>query len=215
MSLIIGMCLSPYPAHGRVRSRLFVPVRCPLSGCFVLIFQGTNVCVRSRLVATSRDCSHLIDVGYVASNRVRRDEVSFACIGIDLVAIELGKSTIFLDGADSAGMAGLGIKLGRLLDGKGILVVRRTVATIRVRSRLFAAHGVMIPRRGCAPDRLSPTRDDETGCGRGGRRKSCFPLFRPAPIYCVVARHSNVGNSGYNRVADFRDTSEVVGQCGG
>ena len=48
-----------------------------------------NVRVRSRLVATIRDCSHLLDVGDVAIYGVRRDEVFFAGLGLDLVAIEL------------------------------------------------------------------------------------------------------------------------------
>ena len=66
-------------------------------------------------------------------------------------------------------MAGLGVQLGRLLDGEGILVVRRTVATVRVRSRLFAAHGVMIPRRASTSRRLSPP---ATGLSGAMRRTS-------------------------------------------
>ena len=42
-------------------------------GGFALIFQGTNVRVRSRLVATSRDRSHLIYIGDMAVNGVRRN----------------------------------------------------------------------------------------------------------------------------------------------
>jgi len=72
-------------ANVRVRSRLFGAVR-PLSA---LIFHSANVRVRSRLVAIIRDCSHLIDVGDVAVHGVGRDEVSFAGLGLDLVAIEL------------------------------------------------------------------------------------------------------------------------------
>ena len=72
-------------ANGRVRSRLFAAVR-PLG---TLIFHSANVRVRSRLVATIRDCSHLVDVGDVAVHGVGRDEVFFAGLGLDLVAIEL------------------------------------------------------------------------------------------------------------------------------
>ena len=72
-------------ANGRVRSRLFAAVR-PLGA---LIFHSANVRVRSRLVATIRDCSHLLDVGDVAVYGVRGDEVFFAGLGLDLVAIQL------------------------------------------------------------------------------------------------------------------------------
>ena len=87
-------------ANGRVRSRLFGAVRCRsrlFAARFAVVFQGANGRVRSRLVATSRDCSHLFDVGDVALHGVRRDEVLFAGLGLDLVAIELGKSAVFLD----------------------------------------------------------------------------------------------------------------------
>lgn len=67
------------------RSRLFVAVR-PLGA---LIFHSANVRVCSRLVATSRDCSHLLDVGDVAVHGVRGDEVFFTGLGLDLVAIKL------------------------------------------------------------------------------------------------------------------------------
>ena len=63
-------------------SWLFVP-------SVALIFHSANVRVRSRLVATIRDCSHLFDVGDVAVHGVGRDEVFFAGLGLDLVAIEL------------------------------------------------------------------------------------------------------------------------------
>src|ERR1035437_786169 len=67
-------------------------------------------------------------------------------------------------------MASLGVELGCLLDGKGILVIRRTVATGRVRSRLFAAHGVMIPRRAFSSRQLSPMYE----FGRGSRHEYCM-----------------------------------------
>ena len=83
------------------------------------------------------------------------------------MAIELRKGTIFLDGTDGARIAGLRVKLGRLLDGKGILVVRRTVAAVRVRSWLFAAHRVMIPQYSVTSRRLSPICE----FGRGSRHE--------------------------------------------
>jgi hypothetical protein len=52
-------------------------------------------------------------------------------LGLDLVAIELFEDAIFLDGTDRAGKAGGCIQLGRLLNGKGKLVVRRTFAAGR------------------------------------------------------------------------------------
>ena len=125
---------------GRVYSRLFVVIRRPLGCWFVLDFQGTNGRVRSRLVATRRDCSHLVDVGNVARHRVRSDEILFASLGFDLVTIELRQGTVFLNGANGAGVAGLGVQLGRLLNGKGILMVGRTFAARRVRSRLLISH---------------------------------------------------------------------------
>ena len=41
------------------------------------------------MVATIRDCSHLLDVGDVAVHGVGRDEIFFPGLGLDLVAIEL------------------------------------------------------------------------------------------------------------------------------
>jgi hypothetical protein len=53
---------------------------------------------------------------------------------------------------------GLGVKLGGLINGEGIFVVRRTVATGRVRSRLVICHGFRIARRVSTSRRLSPWR---------------------------------------------------------
>jgi len=130
-------------ANVRVRSRRFVGVRRRsglFAGQFAVISQAANVRVRSRLFATSRDCSHFLDVGNVSLDRVGRDEVFFAGLGLNLAAIELVNSAVFLDSARRAGVTGQGVQLGRFLDGEGILVVRRTFATGRVRSRLFGGH---------------------------------------------------------------------------
>ena len=48
-----------------------------------------STCFSSDRSATRRFSSHLFNVGDVASNRVRRDQVFFAGVSINLVAIEL------------------------------------------------------------------------------------------------------------------------------
>jgi hypothetical protein len=53
-------------------------------------------------------------------------------------------------------VAGRGVQLGRLLNREGILVPWRTVAAVRVRSRLVVTHGLMIPRRVSTSRGLSP-----------------------------------------------------------
>lgn len=134
--------------NGRVCSRLFGVVREGGGQSFDLTAQSANGRDRSRLVATRRDSSHLVDIGDMARHRVGRDEIFFASFGFYFVAIELGNCTVFLHGSDSSRMAGLGIQLGRLFDREGILLVRRTVATGRARSWLFVGHKLMIPRWG-------------------------------------------------------------------
>jgi hypothetical protein len=159
----------------RVRSRLFGLVRGVCLRLSVLIFQGANVRVRSRLVASGRVWSHLVDVGNVSLDRVGGYQVLLPGFGFDFVAIELRERTIFLDGADGPRVTSRGVQLGRLLNRKGILVVRRTVAAVRVHSRLFVSHGLMIPRRASTSRRLSPIAKNElTGeqCGAHAKGES-------------------------------------------
>ena len=82
----------------------------------------------------------------MAVNGVGRHEVFLAGLGLDLVAIELCKGTVFLDRAHGARMASFGVKLGRLLNGEGIVVVRRTFATVRGCSPVFVAVRGLIRR---------------------------------------------------------------------
>ena len=105
-------------ANGRVCSRTVR--RCSCLRC-PYFSPGANGRVRSRLVAIIRDCSHLVYIGDVAVHGVWCDEVFFAGHGLDLVAIELCKCAVFLNGARCPGMAGLGIQLCGLLNGEGIL----------------------------------------------------------------------------------------------
>jgi hypothetical protein len=92
----------------------------------------------------------------MALHGVWRDKIFFTGLGLDLVANELFNCAIFLDGPYRTGEAGLGVEVRYFLDGEGILMVRRTVATGRVRSRLFVGHALRIPRRASTSRRLSP-----------------------------------------------------------
>ena len=75
----------------------------------------------------------------MALNRVRRDKIFFAGVGFDLVAIELRKGTVFLDCTQRSRVASLGVELGGPIDGKGILVIRRTFASVRGCSSLLSS----------------------------------------------------------------------------
>jgi len=92
----------------------------------------------------------------VALDEVGAPQRYFTGLGLDLVAIEFCEGAIFLNGPDGARVAGDGIQLGRLVNREGILVVRRTFATGRVRLQLVVAHGLMITRLASSSRRLSP-----------------------------------------------------------
>jgi len=84
--------------------------------------------VRSRLVASSCDCSHLVDLCNMTGDGVGGDEIFLSGLHLDLVAVELRKGAIFLQRPRRPRVAGLSVQLGGLLDGEGVLVVRRTDA---------------------------------------------------------------------------------------
>ena len=69
-----------------------------------------------RLVATSRDRSHLIDVGDVFCDRSWRDHVFVAEGRFHTSAVEMSFGTISLNTARRAGKAGTGVLLQSLID---------------------------------------------------------------------------------------------------
>jgi hypothetical protein len=99
-----------------------------------LVLYRANVRVRSRLVASSRDWSYLVDVGDVALDGVGSHKIFFASLGLHLVTVELCEGAIFLDSTDRSGKSGGSKQLGRLLNSEGVLMVGRTCASVRVRS---------------------------------------------------------------------------------
>jgi hypothetical protein len=116
---------------------------------------------RSRLFASRRDRWHLIYIGDMAFDRVRRDQIFFAGLGFNLVAIELGQGAIFLNCTSRAWVTGLRVEFCDLINGEGISVIRPTVVTVRGSSSLMVW---MIPRRASTSRRLSP--HDEVQHGR-------------------------------------------------
>ena len=77
----------------------------------------------SRHVATSRGRSHLLDIGDVLCDRCRRDQILFAEGRLHAAAVEMAFCAIALDAAIGAGMAGVLVALGRLVDREGIFAV--------------------------------------------------------------------------------------------
>ena len=96
----------------------------------------------SRLVATSRDRSHLIDVGDVFCDRSRRDHVFFAEGRFHASAVEVSFGTISLNAARRAGKTGTGVLLQSLVNRESEIAV----GARRDLSRLVVGHGLMIAR---------------------------------------------------------------------
>lgn len=86
---------------------------------------------RSRLVATCRlirERNHLIDLGDVARDGIRRDEVLVAKCGLHLLAIEMAVGAIALQRSDGSRMAARNVALGDLLEGQGEVAVCRDLS---------------------------------------------------------------------------------------
>lgn len=143
------------PTDGRIGVRLVDPgnlVRASDQGSIVMLTRTQPIAVMFTLPAQALD-----DVrDALARDRVGGDQIFFSGLGLDLVAVELGQGAIFLKRPWRPRMTRLRIQLGSLLDGEGVLVVRRTFAAGRGRSRLFGGHGLMIPRRASTSRQLSP-----------------------------------------------------------
>lgn len=109
--------------HCRVLSRRVGTGRCIRSHDLVDVFTHNRRRGGSRQVAPSREGSHLFDIGNVLFHRRRRDEIFLAERRFHTAAIEMAFRAIALDRAMCARVAGAGVALRYLLDGKGIFAV--------------------------------------------------------------------------------------------
>ena len=123
-------------------------------GLSMIFRQGLIACswpiARCRMGRRRAMCSRPCVSTSVTSMRSRK---------ITIRRSRVADGTIFLDGAHRAVEPGLRVHVGDLFQGKGVLVIGRTFAAGRVRSRLFGAHSSMITRRAS-----TSRRDAWTGC---------------------------------------------------
>ena len=91
-----------------------------------------------RLVATSRDRSHLLDIGDVLVDRCGRDQIFFAECSLDAPALKMAFGAIPLNAAWRPGEASASVALDGLLYGESEIAV----GGCRDRSRLVVGHVV-------------------------------------------------------------------------
>jgi hypothetical protein len=121
-----------------------------------------------RLVATSRDRSHLLDIGNVLVHRRGRDQIFFAECGLDAAALKMTFGAIALNAAGRAGKAGAGIALDGLLDGESEVAV----GACRDWSRRVVGHYVYDTAARPTSRRLSPAAErSKLSTMRGTKRK--------------------------------------------
>ena len=104
-------------ANGRVRSAdCSGMIRAGSLVRSTLFWGGRMFASASRLVATSRAHSHLLNISDVTLDRIGRDEVLLPGLGFDFMAIEFSEGAIFLKRAGGAGKSRSSVQLGGLVD---------------------------------------------------------------------------------------------------
>jgi hypothetical protein len=148
----IVLAFEPLDVSGRDQSRR-VGGRCGFLRLLVVALCRCDSCRgMPRLVATSRDRSHLLDVGNVLVHRRGRDEIFFAECGLDAAALKMAFGAIALNAAGRTGEASASIALDGLLDGESEIAVRAR----RDRSRHVVGHYVYDNAARPTSRRLSP-----------------------------------------------------------
>src|ERR1700692_862126 len=141
---------------GRYMSRLVGACRRFLSRLVVPFLPGDSCRDRSRLVATGRGRSHLLQIGDVLVYRRRRNEIFLSEGSFDQTALQVALGAIALDATWRAGKSGTRVAFQRLIDIEGEIAV----GTCRDRSRLVVGHGPNDNPPRSTPRRLSPCHDE-------------------------------------------------------
>src|SRR5579864_43597 len=179
----------PLDIRGRDRSR-HVGGRCGFLRWLVVALCWCDSCRgMPRLVATSRDRSHLLDIGNVLVHRRWCDQIFFAECGLDTAALKMAFGAIALNAARCAGEARASIALDRLLDGESEIAV----GAGRDLSRQVVGHCVYDNAACPTSRRLSPS---ERG-GRGASQTKSQRFLAKWSKRCQLRHRLGQGGRGW------------------